>query len=674
MKLQTRLLWVFLPFLAIAVLLTAAALGWSSRQTMLIQAQEDGELMAGMLGRSIEVSRDVEQGAEEMISRDLASSATIVSRFVAVAEQCRLPATAINQHLRGMINLDNLSEIAVTDSKGKVYLHTLPGTEFRFTSDTSRQPQAAEFWPLLSAREPRTIIQDLRPRDIDGHLFKYVGASGVDRPRIVLAGLDGHMLSALRQSLGTQELLNHVVKGQAIDHIWVVGRDLRIENFADQWGDENNRALTPDDESILNEVIRTGNTRSRIHSDHLTIAAPLETVADADSDTIAVPEVHNLGPEGSLQVSPVKVSGAILVHMPTTLLDQLVAREMTITAGTVGLTLPLGAMLLMWFTRRLVKPVTQVTNAAVALQSGILNTDALLDVGQRPDEVGNLARVFQGMATELLNQKDTLEQQVRERTADLAEKNKELETAHQLIKEELSAAHTLQQAILPAGFPASPGFTGAGKMEPARNLAGDFYDFIELGDNRIGVLIADVSDKGVTASFFMAISRTILRECAEHTRSPAECLEKSNRRICASNPHFLFVTVLYGVLDTQSGDFTYSNGGHLLPYLFAEGLPPHMLESTGGALLGISDDVSFTEKTVRIEKGQRLFMYSDGITEAFNTQEIAFGDQRLVEELAQLGSANADQIVRNVVDNVHRFAGEADQSDDITAVALVRLG
>lgn len=674
MKLQTRLLWVVLPFLALAVMLTALALGWSSRQTILRQAREDGEMMAAMLGRSIEVSQDVEQGAEEMITRDLTSSAQILSHFVAVTEHCRISPAAVNQRLHSLVNHYNLSEISITDSKGKIYLHSTPGAGLPFLNDPVRQPQHSAFWPLLQSRQPTTLVQDLRPRDLDGHPFKYVAVSGLDRPRIVQVGLDGHMLTALRESLGVQELLNHVVKLDAIDHVWVVGKDMEIKNFADEQNDIHNRELSTDDVDMLRKVINTGSTFSRITSDHLKIAVPLETVANTDSETIVVPEVHNLGEGEPQKISLVKVSGAILLHMPTRLIDQLVSREMLITGITVAMALSLGTLLLVWFTRRLVKPVTQVTDAASALQAGTFDTGNLAQVIRRPDEVGNLARVFQRMATELLNQKDILEQQVRERTLDLADKNRQLETAHQLMQEELSAAHALQQAILPARFPSETGFTGAGMMQPARNLAGDFYDFIELGGYRVGVLIADVSDKGVTASFFMAITRTILRDCAHHAALPGECLREANRRICASNPMLLFVTVLYGVLDTRTGEFTYSNGGHLLPYLFDPDAAPVMLEPTGGALLGISEGMDFGDRTIVIKPGQRLFFYSDGITEAFNSAEVAFGDDLLIKVLAGLGDASAEDIVQTVIRTVHEFAGDADQSDDITAVALARIG
>src|ERR1700728_5080499 len=154
-----------------------------------------------------------------------------------------------------------------------------------------------------------------------------------------------------------------------------------------------------------------------------------------------------------------------------------------------------------------------------------------------------------------------LENTVAERTRELADKNAALERAQAQLKAELDVARALQIAILPATFPAKPGCDGAARMIPATTMGGDFYDFIELPDGRIGLVMADVSGKGVPAAFFMAVARTNLRDLAARYVDPGECLAQTNAVLCGQNPMDLFVTVFYGVFDPLTGMLSYANGG-----------------------------------------------------------------------------------------------------------------
>src|ERR1700722_13874018 len=158
-----------------------------------------------------------------------------------------------------------------------------------------------------------------------------------------------------------------------------------------------------------------------------------------------------------------------------------------------------------------------------------------------------------------------LETTVAQRTRELAEKNASLEQAQAQLKAELEVARALQIAILPATFPAKPGCDGAARMIPATTMGGDFYDFIELPDGRIGLVMADVSGKGVPAAFFMAVARTNLRDLALRYVDPGECLAQTNEVLCTQNPMDLFVTVFYGVFDPLTGVLSYANGGHNPP-------------------------------------------------------------------------------------------------------------
>ena len=184
--------------------------------------------------------------------------------------------------------------------------------------------------------------------------------------------------------------------------------------------------------------------------------------------------------------------------------------------------------------------------------------------------MGNLVRVFQTMAHEVQNREQHLEGLVRERTTDLRRKNEQLETARRRVDEELRIARSLQGAILPRLIPEHEAYAGHALMTPAQELGGDFYDCFLLPDGRLGVVMADVSGKGVPAAFFMAIARTVTRAAAQEHGEAGRCLREVNEAICAQNPHDLFVTLFYGILDPASGRFDYANAGHNAPFVVGE--------------------------------------------------------------------------------------------------------
>ena len=263
-----------------------------------------------------------------------------------------------------------------------------------------------------------------------------------------------------------------------------------------------------------------------------------------------------------------------------------------------------------------------------------------------------------------------LETVVEERTRELKEKNAALEKAQAQLKAELEVARSLQLSILPAAFPARPGCEGAARMIPATTMGGDFYDYIELPDGQIGLVIADVSGHGVPAAFFMAVARTNLRELAVRHTDPGECLAQTNDALCAQNPLDLFVTVFYCILDPKSGVLRYANAGHNPPYVRRVAGPVESLNATGGLVLGVMQGVKYPTHTVQLLRGDQLVLYTDGVTEAFNPAEELYGVQRLVDEVHVHGSGTPAALVERICQSVTNFAGTAAQSDDITLTVL----
>ncbi len=332
----------------------------------------------------------------------------------------------------------------------------------------------------------------------------------------------------------------------------------------------------------------------------------------------------------------------------------------------------IGAVLIGWgyVARHITQPVVRITGAAAAFEDQHFNPADLEKVRQRTDELGDLARTFTRMAAEVQARTETLDRLVAERTSELNEKNEALERSKERVEAELEIARTLQLAMLPQRLPDSPRFSGKASMVPAREMGGDFYDFFPVGEGRIGLVIADVSGKGVPAAFFMAISRTILQGSARERRSPGQCLAAANELLCEQNPLELFVTVFYGVLDVETGELTYANAGHNPPLLARSNGNVASLPGTGGMAMGVMPELSYNEGRVTLEAGDTLLLYTDGVSEAMDRNGREFSEERLVGSLSESCRQSVEIVLSTVIDAVSRFVGDAPQSDDITCLVV----
>ena len=240
------------------------------------------------------------------------------------------------------------------------------------------------------------------------------------------------------------------------------------------------------------------------------------------------------------------------------------------------------------------------------------------------------------------------------------------------LENELDVASSTQQSILPRTFPRSSDYQVFGRMEPARNVGGDFYDVIRLQDRRVGLAIADVSDKGIPAALFMMFSRTLLKGAAIGSSDPGKALRKVNDLLYEENETMMFVTVLYSIYDPTTGKLTYSNGGHDAPLFVRPDGTSELLPLTHGIALGVATDVEFTSSTVQLEPGDAVVLYTDGVTEAMNANGEQFGVGRMHEVFAGSPPKNSEQATRAMFKAVKDFVGEAPQFDDITCLVLRR--
>ncbi len=251
--------------------------------------------------------------------------------------------------------------------------------------------------------------------------------------------------------------------------------------------------------------------------------------------------------------------------------------------------------------------------------------------------------------------------------------------ARQRLERELDLASEIQSSFLPDRCPAAPGFQIEAFYRAARQVGGDFYDFIELpaeantGAPRFGIVIADVTDKGVPAALFMALARTLLRASAIDGRPPAAVLQRANRLILADSRAGLFVTCFYALFDPVSGRVSFANGGHNYPLLYRRAANQVVPLTAQGIVLGVIPDPHFTPGEITLDHGDILLFYTDGITEAMNAQRELFGDERLAATLRAASQRSPAEIISAVLNAVNAFAGDTPQSDDMTMVVIKRV-
>ncbi len=239
---------------------------------------------------------------------------------------------------------------------------------------------------------------------------------------------------------------------------------------------------------------------------------------------------------------------------------------------------------------------------------------------------------------------------------------------------ELSVGREIQLSLLPKTTPAIPGWQFSAMYQAARTVGGDFYDFCDLpgAPTRLGVVIADVADKGVPAALFMALSRTIIRSVAFTGRGPASALMRANQLILADSQADLFLSAIYLVLDTATGRVSFSNAGHNRPLLYRAATKSLTELTQRGIILGAFDEITLQDDRLDLNSGDVLVLYTDGVTDALNADGEEFGEQRLFDVVRASAGASSQEILWAITGAVAGFIGETEQADDVTCVVIKR--
>lgn len=347
------------------------------------------------------------------------------------------------------------------------------------------------------------------------------------------------------------------------------------------------------------------------------------------------------------------------VEVPMTILDEArmayVYHVMIVTVVVLVLFL---AVYLLFLNRSLIRPVEKITSEAKRFaDTNVKSTDALAEIHQR-DEIGILA-------SSITKMEEDVENYIQNLTAVTAEKER--------ISTELSVATQIQADMLPSIFPPFPNrteFEIYASMRPAKEVGGDFYDFFLTDEDHLGIVIADVSGKGVPAALFMVIAKTLIKNHAQNGETPAEIFTSVNDQLCENNKEGMFVTAWMGILELSSGKLTYVNAGHNPPLRKTEDGRFEYFKSPAGFVLAGLEGIPYKQHEEHLNQGDMLYLYTDGVTEAADVSERLYGEDRLQNTLnANVGLA-PEELILEVQKDISVFVGEADQSDDITMLCL----
>lgn len=307
--------------------------------------------------------------------------------------------------------------------------------------------------------------------------------------------------------------------------------------------------------------------------------------------------------------------------------------------------------------RGVIRPILTLTKEAERFAETNASSDILLEIKQK-DEIGILARAVGKMEKDIVEYTENL-------TAITAEKER--------VNTELSVATRIQANMLPSIFPAFPERREIdifATMNPAKEVGGDFYDFFMVDERHLAIVMADVSGKGVPAALFMVIGKTLIKDHTQSGKDLGEVFTEVNELLCESNSEGLFITAFEGVLDLVSGEFRFVNAGHEIPCICKKGekFQPHKIRA--GFVLAGMEGMRYKCGSMTLDVGDKIFQYTDGVTEATNKDNELYGMDRLTEVLGENSALPPTELLPKIKEDIDRFVGDAPQFDDITMLCL----
>ena len=361
--------------------------------------------------------------------------------------------------------------------------------------------------------------------------------------------------------------------------------------------------------------------------------------------------------------------GLICVEININKINECVQRYITLVIITAFVLAAITIILYLFYIRRhLIKPILNIEKSSEAFVKQIQNNAA-------PEEL-----IYEKVSIRSGNELHLLADNVQSLADSVASYMNNLKTVtadRERISAELNTATMIQQSMLPHIFPPFPDrkeFDLYASMTPAREVGGDFYDFFLIDDDHLGIVMADVSGKGVPAALFMMVSKVIIQSCAMLGRSAGETLTKTNEAICSNNQAGMFITVWFGILEISTGRITAANAGHEYPAVMRAGGGFELFKDKHGFVIGGLAGMKYSEYEITLEPGDKLFLYTDGVPEATDKEKNMFGTDRMIDALNEDNGASPEEIMDNVRNAVNRFVKDAEQFDDLTMLCVEYKG
>ena len=604
---------------------------------------------------------DVSAIIEGILGQQMAAQATMLERFIAAAEAAVWTRDDIEFRLRRIATTTVIGEIRVADANNvPLYSSLLPPAAGGAGAALVRPGDLGE----LADGSPGVVEHPTAPRPSDGALYKYVTVATGGSARRVQVGVPIQSASGgnLLYSVYQREADVQVRSGnQDLDALWVVNLDRELAAAArraevqtsegvDAWQLFEDRAA-----AVMDTAMDEGRVISAVN---LSLFSPEDR-----GIWVASPLINAGGiPIGGLAIamSLDEIADTVIGETRNTVFIALVLLTLTGFAAAGG-------------TRWLTHPIEVIADAARQVETGKPpDSEAMQEVIRRTDELGSLARVFSDMTVQVFNREEQLETMVAARTRELQTSNQRLQIAHEALKQDLSMAKVVQEALVREGDAEFGAFSVSARMTPAQQIGGDFVEFTDASGGKLSFVLGDVSGKGVAAALFMAASQSaVMGAFAEHT-GISTIANEANRRLCQQNPMGLFVTCVLGVLDVESGRFDYVCAGHEPAYVVGPDDRRRPLPMTQGLAMGLMDDFEYASGSEVIQPGETLFIYTDGLTDAVDLGGTLFGKERLEATLDGASRRSTSEIVDQVWSQIGTFSTGAAAADDMTCLVLRR--
>jgi len=537
-----------------------------------------------------------------------------ISLAMALAEILRLNPEALEtKEMIRLAEMLSVTEVHVADGEGILRHGNVPDyVGFDFSSGDQSRP----FLEIIDNPDLK-IAQEAQPNVAIGAMFSYIGVIRVDSPGFVQVGISAEILDNMTASFDIQKTVERSRLG--INGFLFIVKDGIITAHLD--ANMIGRSFSPEAQIEIKE--------NRMW---LTLDATEYYAGFYGTDSFTAYAVVTRSEFYSN------------INMMSTL---------SIVVSVIAVVLMI--IILLVVSWRITLPIKSLVTASEEIARGNLDYSINISTG---DEIEELGLSVNKMAIDLKDYISNLQ-------AVTAEKER--------IGTELDVATKIQASMLPCLFPAFPHrseFDIFASMHPAREVGGDFYDFFLIDDDTLGIVMADVSGKGVPAALFMVITKTLIKNNAQYGKSPKEVFEAVNNLLCENNDADMFVTAFLGYLDIPGGKVTYVNAGHNQPLIKRAGERFKKLESKPEFVLAGMEDVQYSQHEIELKTGDMLFLYTDGITEAVNKESKLFTDRRLLKSVNNVSDIYLKEFTESIKQEIDNFADGTEQADDITMLVL----